>query len=80
MLSGNLDAEDGILTLLQAFESKIPHQSAGFLPASFLSMQVGPSGGTQTHEPRGPKPRVLSTELHPDNHFLVFPVCGQSGK
>ena len=29
----------------------------------------GPSGGAQTHEPRGPKPRVLSTELHPDIRF-----------
>ena len=26
--------------------AKIPHRSAGFLPASFLSMQVGPSGET----------------------------------
>lgn len=27
---------------------------------------AGPGGGIQTHEPRGPEPRVLSTELHPD--------------
>ena len=26
----------------------------------------GPSGGAQTHEPRGPKPRVISNELKPD--------------
>ena len=30
------------------------------------SRGFGPSGGAQTHEPRGPKPRVLSTELYPD--------------
>ena len=30
------------------------------------SRGFGPSGGAQTHEPRGPKPRVLSTELHPE--------------
>ncbi len=39
--------------------------SAGFLLASRLPTKLGPSGGAQTHEPRGPKPRVLSTELHP---------------
>lgn len=26
------------------FNAKIPHRSAGFLPASFLSMQVGGGG------------------------------------
>lgn len=31
-----------------------------------ISEVFGPSGGAQTHEPRGPKPRVLSTELHPE--------------
>lgn len=32
----------------------------------------GPSGGIQTHEPRGPKPRVLSAELHPDIQFFTM--------
>ena len=31
--------------------AKIPHRSAGFLPASFLSMQLGAGGGTRTHTP-----------------------------
>ena len=31
--------------------AKIPHFGAGFLPASFLSMQVGAVGGIRTLEP-----------------------------
>ena len=39
-----------ILSFLRylCFNAKIPHRSAGFLPASFLSMQVGGDYWTRT--------------------------------
>ena len=39
-----------ILSFLRylCFNAKIPHRSAGFLPASFLSMQVGGLEGIRT--------------------------------
>ncbi len=42
-----------ILSFLRylCFNAKIPHRSAGFLPASFLSMQLGAGGGTRTPMP-----------------------------
>ena len=42
-----------ILSFLRylCFNAKIPHRSAGFLPASFLSMQLGAVGGIRTLEP-----------------------------
>ena len=46
-----------------------------FCCVSLLSTHFGPSGGAQTHEPRGPKPRVLSTELHPDIQFFCMIPC-----
>lgn len=38
----------------------------------YALMGAGPSDGIQTHEPRGPEPRVLSTELHPD--VELYPI------
>ena len=42
--------------------------------SGLLRLPSGPSGGAQTHEPRGPKPRVLSTELHPEICFFMTAV------
>ena len=49
------------------FEDKGSKKNAPFaVIVSMIAKGDGPSGGAQTHEPRGPKPRVLSTELHPE--------------
>ena len=46
--------------------AKIPHFSAGFLSASFLSMQVGPSGGIWTHGLLDPNQARYQASPHPD--------------
>ena len=40
-----------ILSFLRylCFNAKIPHRSAGFLPASRLSTRLGAAGGIRTH-------------------------------
>ena len=49
-----------IISIFRSSQAKIPHRSAGFLPASFLSMQLGTAEGIRT-----PDLLVRSQTLYP---------------
>ena len=55
--------------------AKIPHFSAGFLSASFLSMQVGPSDRTWTCGLLTPSQARYQTSPHPDKYHNPWTSC-----
>ena len=63
------------------FNAKIPHRSAGFLPASFLSMQVGTAEGIRTPDLLVRSQTLYPAELQPHIAPLsLFIIPHSSGK